>query len=432
MNETILIVILVLIAIVLIANAIILLLVSKKKDKKVDFDTTELEGKISHTLEGTAKGIKESFMMTNEATTKALMAGVTTTNEQVVNNVKELSRNNEIRLQEMKQELQVGLKDMKGELTTSLNRVREDNTTQLEKIRGTVDEKLTKTLDERFQESFKSVLESLDKVYKNLGELKTLDTGLNELTKMLSNTKTRGNWGELSLEGILSDILTTSQYEKQSKMGRKVQDDKIVDFAIVLPGTKEDKVYLPIDSKFPVTDFVRMKDAMAEGRIEDYQKAKKELTARIKHEAVSIKDKYISPPTTTDFAIMFLPVESLYAEVLSIDGLVEQIQSQHKVMIAGPSNITAFLNSLRLGFRTLKIQKESRQIYEVLEQFRKSFTTFTGDLEKAQDQLLKVQKHIDDARQRTYTIQKRLNKAEGLEPSVDTDIVLITGSNPID
>lgn len=432
MNETILIVILVLIAIVLIANAIILLLVSKKKDKKVDFDTTELEGKISHTLEGTAKGIKESFMMTNEATTKALMAGVTTTNEQVVNNVKELSRNNEIRLQEMKQELQVGLKDMKGELTTSLNRVREDNTTQLEKIRGTVDEKLTKTLDERFQESFKSVLESLDKVYKNLGELKTLDTGLNELTKMLSNTKTRGNWGELSLEGILSDILTTSQYEKQSKMGRKVQDDKIVDFAIVLPGTKDDKVYLPIDSKFPVTDFVRMKDAMAEGRVEDYQKAKKELTARIKHEAVSIKDKYISPPTTTDFAVMFLPVESLYAEVLSIDGLVEQIQSQHKVMIAGPSNITAFLNSLRLGFRTLKIQKESRQIYEVLEQFRKSFTTFTGDLEKAQDQLLKVQKHIDDARQRTYTIQKRLNKAEGLEPSVDTDIVLITGSNPID
>ena len=423
MNETILIVILVLIAIVLVANAIILLLVLKKKEEKVTFDTKELEGKITATLDSTAKGIKDSFMMTNEATTKALMVGLNSTTDQVVRNVKELTHNNENRLQEMKQELQVGLKEMKGELTTSLNKVREDNTTQLEKIRGTVDEKLTKTLDEKFQVSFKNVLDSLDKVYKNLGELKSLDTGLNELTRMLSNTKTRGNWGELSLESILSDILTPSQYEKQSRMGRRVQEDKIVDFAIVLPGTKDDKVYLPIDSKFPVTDFMNMKDALAEGNVERYQSSKKALGARIKHEAVSIKEKYIAPPTTTDFAVMFLPVESLYAEVLSIDGLVEQIQTSYKVMIAGPSNITAFLNSLRLGFRTLKIQKESRQIYEVLEQFRKNFTTFTSDLEKAQDQLLKVQKHIDDARQRTYTIQKRLNKAEGIDvPSDDSPL----------
>lgn len=423
MNETILIVILVLIAIVLVSNAVILLLVLKKKEEKVAFDTKELEGKITATLDSTAKGIKDSFMMTNEATTKALMVGLNSTTDQVVHNVKELTHNNENRLQEMKQELQVGLKEMKGELTTSLNKVREDNTTQLEKIRGTVDEKLTKTLDEKFQVSFKNVLDSLDKVYKNLGELKSLDTGLNELTRMLSNTKTRGNWGELSLESILSDILTPSQYEKQSRMGRRVQDDKIVDFAIVLPGTKDDKVYLPIDSKFPVTDFMNMKDALAEGNVERYQSSKKALGARIKHEAVSIKEKYIAPPTTTDFAVMFLPVESLYAEVLSIDGLVEQIQTSYKVMIAGPSNITAFLNSLRLGFRTLKIQKESRQIYEVLEQFRKNFTTFTSDLEKAQDQLLKVQKHIDDARQRTYTIQKRLNKAEGIDvPSDDSPL----------
>lgn len=368
-------------------------------------------------------------MMTNEATTKTLMMGVNSTNEQVVNNVKELARNNEIRLQEMKQELQVGLKDMKGELTTSLNRVREDNATQLERIRGTVDEKLTKTLDERFQVSFKSVLDSLDKVYKNLGELKTLDTGLNELTKMLSNTKTRGNWGELSLESILGDVLTSTQYERQSKMGRRVQDDKIVDFAIVLPGTKDDKVYLPIDSKFPVTDFIHMKDALAEGNIEAYNVAKKALGARIKHEAISIKDKYIAPPYTTDFAVMFLPVESLYAEVLSIDGLVEQIQSNYRVMIAGPSNITAFLNSLRQGFRTLKIQKESRQIYEVLEQFKKNFNTFVGDLEKAQDQLGRAQKTIDEARKRTFTIQQRLNKAEGLEVQEVTPLGIPTSED---
>lgn len=414
MNEPILIVILVLLAVVLIANAIILLVVLKKKASKVEFDTKDLEGKISTTLDSTAKNIKDSFMMTNEATTRALMGGLNATNEQVVNNVKELSRNNETRLKEMKDELQVGLKDMKEELSGSLNKVREENTTQLEKIRGTVDEKLTKTLDERFQESFKSVIESLDKVYKNLGELKTLDTGLTELTKMLSGTKTRGNWGELALEGILSEILTPSQYEAQSKMGRKVGEDKIVDFAIILPGTKDDKVYLPIDSKFPVTDFVRMKDAVSEGRIEDYNVAKKALAARIKHEAISIKDKYIAPPYTTDFAVLFLPIESLYAEVLSIDGLCEQMQTNYKVMIAGPSNITAFLNSLRLGFRTLKIQKESREVYKILVQFKTQFTSFVGDLEKAQEQIGRVTRTLDDAKKRTATIKEKLDKTDSL------------------
>jgi len=414
MNEPVLIVILVLLAVVLIANAIILLVVLKKKASKVEFDTKDLEGKISTTLDSTAKNIKDSFMMTNEATTRALMGGLNATNEQVVNNVKELSRNNETRLKEMKDELQVGLKDMKEELSGSLNKVCEENTTQLEKIRGTVDEKLTKTLDERFQESFKSVIESLDKVYKNLGELKTLDTGLTELTKMLSGTKTRGNWGELALEGILSEILTPSQYEAQSKMGRRVGEDKIVDFAIILPGTKDDKVYLPIDSKFPVTDFVRMKDAVSEGRIEDYNLAKKALAARIKHEAISIKDKYIAPPYTTDFAVLFLPIESLYAEVLSIDGLCEQMQTNYKVMIAGPSNITAFLNSLRLGFRTLKIQKESREVYKILVQFKTQFTSFVGDLEKAQEQIGRVTRTLDDAKKRTATIKEKLDKTDSL------------------
>ena len=420
MNEPILIVILVLLAVVLIANAIILLVVLKKKASKVEFDTKDLEGKISTTLDSTAKNIKDSFMMTNEATTRALMGGLNATNEQVVNNVKELSRNNETRLKEMKDELQVGLKDMKEELSGSLNKVREENTTQLEKIRGTVDEKLTKTLDERFQESFKSVIESLDKVYKNLGELKTLDTGLTELTKMLSGTKTRGNWGELALEGILSEILTPSQYEAQSKMGRKVGEDKIVDFAIILPGTKDDKVYLPIDSKFPVTDFVRMKDAVSEGRIEDYNLAKKALAARIKHEAISIKDKYIAPPYTTDFAVLFLPIESLYAEVLSIDGLCEQMQTNYKVMIAGPSNITAFLNSLRLGFRTLKIQKESREVYKILVQFKTQFTSFVGDLEKAQEQIGRVTRTLDDAKKRTATIKEKLDKTDSLTMPEET------------
>lgn len=415
MSETLLIIVLVVVALLLLVNVAILLAVKKSKKQEVIFDTRELENKIGATLDGASKNIKESFMMTNDATTKALMSGVSATNEQVVGGVKELSRSNEVRLKEMKDELQSGLKEMKVELSEALNKVREDNNTQLDKIRGTVDEKLTKTLDERLQVSFKNVSDSLDKVYKNLGELKTLDTGLNELTKMLSNTKTRGNWGELSLESILQDILIPSQYERQSKMGRRVAEDKMVDFAIILPGTKDDKVYLPIDSKFPVTDFMRMKEAVAEGKIEEYNIAKKALAARIKHEAVSIKDKYINPPQTTDFAVMFLPVESLYAEVLSIDGLAEQIQKDYRVMIAGPSNITAFLNSLRLGFRTLKIQKDSRQVYDILTTFRKSFNIFVADIQKAQEQVQRVQSTLENAQKRTETIQKKLDKTEGLE-----------------
>lgn len=403
-------------ALLLLINVAILLATRKGKKQEVNFDTRELENKIGATLESSTKNIKESFMMTNDATTKALMSGVSATNEQVVSGVKELSRSNELRLSEMKQELQSGLKDMKVELSEALNKVREDNNSQLDKIRGTVDEKLTKTLDERLQVSFKNVSDSLDKVYKNLGELKSLDTGLNELTKMLSNTKVRGNWGELSLENILQDILVPSQYERQSKMGRRLSgDDKLVDFAIILPGTKDDKVYLPIDSKFPVTDFIRMKDAVSEGNIAEYTAAKKALATRIKHEATSIKNKYVCPPQTTDFAIMFLPIESLYAEVISIDGLVEEVQQNSRVMIAGPSNITVFLNSLRLGFRTLKIQKDSRQVYEILTTFRKSFNVFVSDIQKAQEQVQRVQNTLENAQKRTETIQKKLDKTEGLE-----------------
>lgn len=416
MSETLLIVVLIIVALLLLLNVALLLYIKKGKKSEVNVDTKDLELKIANTLEHSTKNIKDSFMMTNEATTRALMSGVATTNDQVVGGVKELSRSNELRLSEMKQELQTGLKEMKVELSEALNKVREDNNSQLDRIRGTVDEKLTKTLDERLQNSFKNVSDSLDKVYQNLGELKTLDTGLNELTRMLSNTKTRGNWGELSLENILQDILTPSQYEKQSKMGRKTAgDDKLVDFAIVLPGTKDSKVYLPIDSKFPVVDFIKMKDAIASSNITEYENAKKSLANRIKHECTSIKNKYINPPLTTDFAVMFLPIESLYAEVLSIDGLVEEMQQLHKIMIAGPSNITAFLNSLRLGFRTLQIQKDSRQIFEILTAFRKDFGVFVEDIQRAQNQMETVQNTLGKAHKRTEIIQKKLDKTEGME-----------------
>ncbi|MBO7156050.1 MAG: hypothetical protein J6V83_01460 [Clostridia bacterium] len=193
--NTVLIITLVLVALTLVMNVALLYLLKRSKKTEAVVDTTALEQKINQTLDNASKNIKDSFMMTNEATTKALATGMSATNDQVVFNVKELARNNEVRLKEMREELSKNLKEMKEELSASLNKVREDNNTQLDRIRGTVDEKLTKTLDERLQVSFKNVSDSLDKVYKNLGELKTLDTGLNELTKILSGTKTRGNSG---------------------------------------------------------------------------------------------------------------------------------------------------------------------------------------------------------------------------------------------
>lgn len=406
-------VVIALIAVLIAAVAALIIAVIRLGKARGSGDVKSVENRLA----AEAGAIKATVTAANDATAKALQAGMTATNEQVIERVKEMARVNEQRIGEMKVQLGTSLKEMKEELERSLTRVREDNARQLESIRGTVDEKLTKTLEEKLTLSFKNVSDSLDKLYKNLGELKSLDTGISDLNKMLNGVKTRGNWGEMSLEALLQEILIPQQYEKQSRMGRRVKE--AVDFAIILPGAKDDRVYLPIDSKFPAEDFLRMADALIEGKTEEYKLSRDALARAVKSQAISIKNKYIAPPATTDFAIMYLPVESLYAEVLRIDGLMESLQRDYRVVVAGPTNIAALLNSLRMGFRTLQVQKNSVEVFKILSGFRKDFETFLNEINRARTQMETVQNTLEKAAQRTDIIKKKLAKTEGIEGDFD-------------
>ena len=260
-------------------------------------------------------------------------------------------------------------------IETRLRFIRDDTNKQLEKIRGTVDEKLQKTLEARMNESFRLVSERLEQVYKGLGEMQAVAQDVGDLKKVLSNVKSRGILGELQLEAILQEILTPDQYERE--IPTVPGSSNRVEFAIRLPGAEDGStVYLPIDSKFNGDAFYALQDAYENSDKALIRSRKKELTDAVKKCAKDIRDKYISPPHTTSFAIMFLPVESLYAEVVSTPGLVEELQRTYHINAAGPSTMAAMLNSLRMGFRTLAIQKRSSEVWTILEAVKTEFETF--------------------------------------------------------
>ncbi|HIU60104.1 MAG TPA: DNA recombination protein RmuC [Candidatus Stercoripulliclostridium merdigallinarum] len=349
--------------------------------------------------------------------------------DRVLQSVKDQAANNEKRIAEMSDSQRAALAEMKKELKESLEKlgkdtredmekVRKENEEQLDRIRGTVDEKLTKTLNERLDSSFKNVSDTLDKLYRNLGELKSLDAAVGDLNKTLNGVKTRGNWGELSLETLLTDILTPDQYERQSSMGRRVKE--MVDFAVKMPGSNGSEVYLPIDSKFPIEDFQRMMAAFDAGNMTEYNLCRKEFEKRLKSEAISIRNKYISPPKTTDFALMYLPTESLYAEALRIPGLVEEIQRNQRVIVTGPTNAAALLNSLRIGFRTLRIEKSSAEVFKILSDFRKKFDTFKETIAATGDLLNRARDKLQKAEDSTEKMDKSLRRAEGLD--IDSEV----------
>lgn len=344
--------------------------------------------------------------------------------EMVLRSVKDQSEAVEKKIAEMSTAQRDSLSDIKKELKESLDklgkdtreeleRVRADNTVQLDRIRGTVDEKLTKTLNERLDSSFKNVSDTLEKLHTKLAELRSLDAAVGDLNKTLSGVKTRGNWGELSLESLLTDILTAEQFERQSSMGRRTKE--LVDFAVKMPGNDGSDVYLPIDSKFPTEDFQRMTAAFDAGEMTEYSRYRKEFEKRLKSEAISIRNKYISPPNTTDFALMYLPTESLYAEALRIPGLAEELQRTQRVIVTGPTNAAALLNSLRIGFRTLRIQKSSAEVFKILSDFRKKFDAFKESIAATGDLLNKAREKLYKAEQSTEKMDKSLRRAEGLE-----------------
>ncbi len=356
---------------------------------------------------------REIITSSLNAANTALIGGITATNEAVLHNVKNITAATEDKINAMREDVNKNLAEIRQNTEKSLRDVREDNEKKLTEIKAVVDEKLTKTLDEKIARSFSAISERLDTVNKGLVEVQQLSNGMTDLKRVLTNVKARGVFGETSLANILENILTTEQYHTQFQLKKNSQEK--VDFAIILPGKgKNERVYLPIDAKFPIEDYQRIVDASSAGDVESLAEATKNLERAIKVQAKDIKEKYILPPTTVDFAIMYLPIEGLYAEVVRNSGLIEELQNKYKVIPAGPTTITALLNSLQIGFRTLAIQKSSKEVFDMLTKFRGDFTKFMENIEKAQNQVQNAGKTLDEATKRTTKIMRTLDKVEGL------------------
>lgn len=302
------------------------------------------------------------------------------------------------------------LDNIRHSVENRLNYIQEDNNKKLEEMRKTVDERLQQSIEEKMNRSFSLVNERLEQVYKGLGEMQSLAVGVGDLKKVLSNVKTRGILGEIQLSAILSEILSPEQYEENvaTKKGSK----NVVEFAVKLPSDDDKFIYLPIDSKFPGDTYVALRDAIDEGDKIKIDLAAKALITRIKSEAKDIHDKYIDPPYTTEFAIMFLPFEGLYSEAVN-RGLVEILQRDYKVNIAGPSTMAALLNSLQMGFKTLAVQKRSAEVWEILGAVKQEFDKFGDVLEATQQRLDQANKELDKlVGVRTRQIQRKLKDVQ--------------------
>ncbi|MDD4390011.1 MAG: DNA recombination protein RmuC [Eubacteriales bacterium] len=315
------------------------------------------------------------------------------------------------------------LENIRATMETRIKALTDENNKHIEEMRRTVDEKLQKTLEDRISQSFKVVSERLEQVYKGLGEMQTLASGVGDLKKVLSNVKTRGILGEIQLGAILEQMLAPGQYEENVaiKQGRER-----VEFAVKLPGDDMGPVYLPIDAKFPADSYTKLLDAYDEVDKEGIKAAEKNLIQTIKSEAKDIRDKYISPPHSTDFAIMFLPVEGLYAEVVRL-GLVEILQREYKVNIAGPTTMAALLNSLQMGFKTLAIQKHSSEVWNILGAVKTEFGKFGEILDATQKKITQANAELDKlVGTRTRSIQRKLQGVQGLT-EVESQSVLELG-----
>ena len=309
-------------------------------------------------------------------------------------------------------------------LTTAVRGLQESNEKKLDQMRETVDEKLQSTLTKRLDSSFKTVGEQLQSVYKSLGEMKELASGVSDLQRVLTNVKARGTWAEVQLGNILEQTLTAEQYAQNvSIRGNREQ----VEFAVKIPSRDEDGTYvwLPIDSKFPQEDYARLVDAAEKANKEATEAATKSLERTIRNEAKTIAELYIDVPKTTDFAIMFLPTEGLYAEVLRRPGLAEELQNKYRIMVCGPTTITAFLNTLRIGFRTVALDKRAAEVWKVLGAVKTQYDKFESLLEKAKKKVDEAGNVLDDARHRNGIILKSLRNVEEIEASEADDLLAL-------
>jgi DNA recombination protein RmuC len=306
------------------------------------------------------------------------------------------------------------ISDLKVSLEKSVKTMQEGNEKKLEEMRKTVDEKLNETLEKRLGESFKQVSDRLEAVHKGLGEMQSLAVNVGDLKKVMSNVKSRGVLGEYQLQNIIEDLLTNEQYEKNVKT--KVGSGANVEFAIKMPhgNNLEKSLWLPIDSKFPKEDYESLVEAYEKGDLDKIEESRKAFINGIKKNAKDIKEKYIDPPNTTEYGIMFLPFESLFGEVLRIPGLFEQLQKDYKITVTGPTTLSALLNSLQMGFRTLAIEKRSSEVWDLLGVVKTEFGKFGGIIEKTRDKLIAATKELDNTSVRTRTIERKLRNVQEL------------------
>lgn len=392
-------VLLIILSIAIVAIAVVLVIVlSKNKNNNINDAIYDASKKLN---QDTVNSVKLMSDMINQ-------------------NQVNMAENQKFQLQQMENRLKTfsmeneqKLENIRSTVEKKLTYMQEDNNKQLENIRTTVDEKLQNTLENKLNKSFETVSKQLQQVYKGLGEMQNLAVGVGDLKKVLSNVKTRGILGEIQLSAILKEILSPEQYEEN--VATKKGSRNVVEFAIKLPADDDSFVYLPIDSKFPGDTYAKLVDAMNSGNKEEIEVCSKNLLRTIKSEAKDIHDKYISPPNTTEFAIMFLPFEGLYAEVVN-RGMVEVLQREYKVNVAGPSTMGALLNSLQLGFKTLAVQKRSAEVWQILNDVKREFDAFADVLEKTQTRLNQANTELDKlVGVRTRKIQSQLSKVQKLE-----------------
>lgn len=392
---------------------IIILLITK--NNKSGFNEENLQ----NFQKETKKDVQQIYSLISQLNTSQLEL-LKIYNQSVVDNIKNLSTinvNELSKITEKLNELTVSNEKRMDKLIsateTNLTKLQENNEKKLEEMRVTVDEKLNTSLERRLNESFSLISERLEAVTSGLGEMRSLASGVGDLKKVLTNIKTRGNFGEIQLHTLLEQILAPSQYQVQATIKPNSADR--VDFAINFPGKDNQNVLLPIDAKFPMEDYLRIVESTEQQNIELMQASQKALIKRIKEEAKSIKDKYINIPVTTDFAIMYLPTEGLYCEVLKYEGLVEQLQRDYKIIVCGPTTISALLNSLQMGFKTIAIEKRSSEIWNMLATFKKEFAVYVELLGKTQKKLNEATDTIENATKKSERIQKQLLKVDDYE-----------------
>jgi DNA recombination protein RmuC len=404
-------IILFIVVIILLFIVIIITLSSKKQNNSKEFlqefnlVRQELATMLMQTREELAKNI--GTKISDNANTQQI---------QLVN----LTNLNETKLNNTQKNMEEKLENIRKTVEDRLIIIQKDNSEKLEKMRVTVDEKLHDTLEKRLGESFKLVNDRLESVYKGLGEMQTLAQGVGDLKKVFTNVKSRGFWGEVQLNAILEQFLTREQYDTNVKTKPKSND--LVEFAIKLPGrTDNEFVWLPVDSKFPIEDYSKLIDAEEAVDIPLITEYRKKLENSIKVFAKDISEKYIESPHTTDFAIMFLPSESLYCEILRNSSLCEVISQKYRVIVSGPTTFVALLNSLQMGFKTLAIEKRTSEVWQLLGTVKTEFGKFGDILEKTNKKLLEISSTMDLASKKTRTIERKLKHVEALPISSETE-----------